>query len=60
MGNIDFTKWVTQQALANELGVTVQRVHNWAKRGNIECRAFPELNNQVLVNKTTLNVRSIK
>ncbi|HRH55005.1 MAG TPA: hypothetical protein PLN38_16865 [Chitinophagales bacterium] len=60
MSNIDFTQWVTQQALANDLGVSIQRVHNWTRRGKIEKKAFPELNGQVLVNKTTLNIKTIK
>lgn len=38
---IDTTKWLTQQALANELGVTVQCVHNWIKRNKIESMTIP-------------------
>jgi len=50
--NIDTTKWITQQALANELGVTVQCVHNWIKRDKIESMKIPG-SRLVLVNKDT-------
>lgn len=33
---LDFDNWVTQKALASELNVTVQCVHNWIKRGKIK------------------------
>lgn len=58
--NIDFNIWITQQQLANDLGTSVQRVHNWIKRNKIEARAFPQLNNQVLVNKTSISISTIK
>ena len=57
---IDFSMWVTQQSLANELHCSVQRVHNWIKRDKIQAQAFPQLNGQILVNKTTLNIKTIK
>lgn len=57
--NIDFNVWVTQQQLANDIGCSVQRVHNWIKRNKIESKAFPQLNNQVLVNKNSINIKTI-
>ena len=50
--NIDTLKWVTQQSLASELGVTVQCIHNWIKRNKIESMKIPG-SRLVLVNKTT-------
>lgn len=35
MNDIDLNIWVTQQALASELNVTVQCIHNWIKRNKI-------------------------
>lgn len=58
--NIDFNIWITQQQLANDLKTSVQRVHNWIRRNKIEAKAFPQLNNQVLVNKTSINISTIK
>ena len=49
---IDTTIWVTQQALATELGVKVQCVHNWISRKKIEAKAIPG-SRLVLVNKST-------
>ena len=60
MNNIDFNVWVTQQQLANDLGFTVQRIHNWIKRDKITAKQFPQLNNQVLVDKTSINIKTIK
>lgn len=31
-------KWITQQALATELGVKLPRVCNWVSRGNIKSK----------------------
>jgi DNA-binding transcriptional regulator YiaG len=52
MSNIDTTKWITQAALAAELGVTVQCVHNWIKRKRIDKMSIPG-SRLVLVDKTT-------
>lgn len=49
---IDTTKWITQQALASERGVTVQCVHNWIKRHKIESMKIPG-SRLVLVNRET-------
>jgi len=38
---IDSEKWVTQLALADSLGISVQRVHNWIKRGKIDYLTLP-------------------
>jgi predicted site-specific integrase-resolvase len=50
--NIDTTVWVTQQALAAELGVTVQCIHNWIGRGKIKDKRIPG-SRLVLVDKRT-------
>jgi len=52
MNQIDVSKWITQQALASELGVTVQCIHNWIKRNKIESMKIPG-SRLVLVDKTT-------
>lgn len=57
--NIDTNKWVTQQALANELGVTVQCIHNWIKRNKIESMQITG-SRLLLVNKTTAPAPKIK
>ena len=60
MQQIDFNIWTTQQQLANELNCSIQRVHNWIKRSKIEAKQFPELNNQVLVNRTSINIKTVR
>lgn len=57
--SIDTNKWVTQQALANELGVTVQCIHNWIARDKIEFMKIPG-SRLVLVNKYTAPTPQIK
>ncbi len=51
--NIDINVWITQQALANELQVTVQCVHNWIKRNKINSKIIKG-SRLVLVDKTSL------
>lgn len=53
---INFTGWVTQQQLANDLGITVQAVHNWIKRGKIASKHIKELN-ITLVDKMSISAR---
>lgn len=55
--NIDTTKWVTQQALASELGVTVQCINNWIARKKID---FMKIKGSrlTLVDKTTAPIAS--
>lgn len=55
--NIDTSIWVTQQQLADELKMSVQRVHNWIKRNKIESRKVKELGNITLVNKNSITVK---
>ena len=54
--NIDFNIWVTQQALANELKVSVQRIHNWIKRGQINSLKI-EGSRLTLVDKTSVSIK---
>ena len=56
--NIDTSIWITQQQLADELNMTVQRFHNWIKRNKIEHMKVKELGNITLVNKTSISVKS--
>lgn len=49
---IDTDIWVTQQALATELNVTVQCVHNWIERKKITAKKI-EGSRLTLVDKTT-------
>jgi hypothetical protein len=58
METIDSNIWITQQRLANELGTTVQRVHNWIKREKIESKFIPELN-ITLVNRLSINIKTV-
>lgn len=57
---IDFNTWVTQQTLADELGVAVQNVHNWVQRGKIDTIEHEYLPGMkiILVNKNTIRVDS--
>lgn len=64
MNNLDLTKWVTQQSLANELTaklgqtITVQRVHNWINRGKIKAQKI-EGSRLQLVDRTSINIKTI-
>lgn len=53
INNIDLSTWVTQQALAAELNVTVQCVHNWIRRNKIISKRI-EGSRLVLVDKTSI------
>lgn len=55
----DLNVWVTQQALATELQVKVQCVHNWIKRNKIQSKRI-EGSRLVLVDKTTAPVPQYK
>jgi DNA-binding transcriptional regulator YiaG len=50
--NVNMDIWVTQAALAHELGVSVQCVHNWIERKKIESKKI-EGSRLVLVNRNT-------
>lgn len=56
---IDTTIWITQQALANELGVTVQCVHNWIQRKRIVSMKIHG-SRLVLVDRTTAPIPKAK
>lgn len=57
---INLNIWVTQAQFATDNGYSVQQVNNWIRRGNIKAKKFPEMNNMVLVDKTSLKVRLSK
>lgn len=55
---IDPSIWVTQQTLADELGVKVQNVHNWVQRKKINTLVhefFPGIK-IILVDRTSISV----
>jgi len=54
--NIDLSRWVTQQSLANDLKVTVQCVHNWIKRGKIDSQKI-DGSRLTLVDKTSIKTK---
>jgi hypothetical protein len=54
---LDLTVWITQQALADELGQPVQNIHNWTQRGKIDWQYLPGSTTK-LVNKNTIRVNS--
>jgi DNA-binding transcriptional regulator YiaG len=56
--NIDTDIWITQQALATELNTSVQRVHNWIKRGKISAKYVKEIN-LTLVDRTSVNIKTV-
>lgn len=56
--NIDTDIWITQQALATELNTSVQRVHNWIKRGKIRAKYVKEVN-VTLVDRFSVNIKTI-
>jgi len=57
--HLDTTIWVTQQALADELDIPVQNVHNWVQRNKIQWRLLPGSTIK-LVNRTTITVDHTK
>ena len=56
---VDTTIWITQQALADELGIPVQNVHNWVQREKIDWMVLPGSTTK-LVNKNTIKVDHTK
>lgn len=52
---LDLTRWITQQAYADELNVNVQNIHNWVRRGKIDWQFLPGSRIK-LVDKTSLNI----
>lgn len=54
-GNLDLNTWITQQALADELGFSVQRIHNWVQRNKIEWQRLPN-SKIILVNKKSISI----
>ena len=53
--NIDTSIWITQKALADQLGIAVQNVHNWVRRDKITYQKLPG-SKIILVNKETISV----
>lgn len=57
--NIDTSIWITQQALANELECSVQRVHNWIKRKKVQSKKI-EGSRLVLVDRTSVILEDLR
>jgi hypothetical protein len=53
---LDTTVWVTQKTLADEIGASIQAVHNWVNRNRIKWMYLPG-STKILVDKTTISVR---
>lgn len=51
--------WISQQCLADQLNISIQRVHNWIKREKIHSKYFPGIK-LTLVDPNTLNIKTIK
>lgn len=52
---IDTDTWITQQALADQLGIKVQNVHNWVRRKKISFQKLPG-SKIILVNRNTISI----
>jgi predicted site-specific integrase-resolvase len=50
---LDLEKWQTQQSLANEMNTSVQRIHNWIKRGKIQSKKIKG-SRLILVDKSSI------
>lgn len=57
--SLDTSIWVTQQALADELDIPVQNVHNWVQRNKIDWMVLPGSTTK-LVNKHTIRIDPTK
>jgi len=53
--NVNTLLWITQKALADEMGIPVQNVHNWVRRGKIQYQKLPG-SKIILVNKDTVSI----
>jgi len=53
--SLNLNIWVTQQALADELDISVQTVHNWVQRNKIEWQLLPGSTTKV-INKFSLQI----
>lgn len=51
-------KWISQQKLADDLNISIQRVHNWIKRNKIASKYDKDLK-MTLVNPESLNITTI-
>lgn len=54
--SIDTDIWITQQQLADEMNISIQRVHNWVQRKKIESMRVKELGNIRLVNRNSISI----
>lgn len=49
-------KWISQQKLADDRKISVQRVHNWIRRNKIQSKYDKDLK-MTLVNPDTIDVK---
>ncbi len=54
----DTIKWISQQKLADDLNISIQRVHNWIKRKKIDSKYEADLK-MWLVNPDSINIKTI-
>lgn len=55
----DNITWISQQKLADDLNVSIQRVHNWTRRNKIE-KKYDKAIKMWLVNPNSLDIKTIK
>lgn len=55
---MDNNKWISQQKLADDLGISIQRVHNWIKRKKIDSKYDKDIK-MWLVNPDTLHIKTM-
>lgn len=51
-------KWISQQKLADDLAISVQRVHNWIRRNKIQSKYDKDLKMN-LVNPESIDIKTI-
>lgn len=54
----DTIKWISQQKLADDLNISIQRVHNWIKRNKITAK-YDENIKMWLVDPNSINIKTI-
>ncbi len=56
------SNWITQQELANQLGIRVQNVNNWIRRNKIAFKEYEFLPGQkiILVDPNSITVNSLR
>ncbi len=58
MNNSNNIQWISQQRLADNLGISIQRVHNWIKRNKITAM-YDENIKMWLVDPNSITIKTI-